>query len=141
MRDLPIEKKAILSGFALATVIVPIVFGAAAQNAADPMPMVRIQPDYPADAFAARREGSVELEFTIAANGAVKDVVVVESTSEEFEAPAVAAILRWRFMPTNMTCVGTDCRQNQNVQPVERPGMRTVINYRVEDVNPRAEAE
>jgi TonB family protein len=136
MSELPVRKKAALAAFALATLIVPIIFGAAAQNAADPAPLVRIQPNYPTDAVAARREGSVELEFTIAANGAVKDVVVLSSTAPEFEAPAVAALLRWRYAPTNMTCVGTDCRTNESVQPVERPGMRTVIHYRVEDARP-----
>jgi TonB family protein len=133
MSELPAKKKALLGAFALATLIVPIIFGAAAQGGADPVPMVRIQPDYPTDALAAGREGSVDLEFTIAANGAVRDVVVVSSTAPEFEEPAVAALLRWRFMPTNMTCDGTDCRTNANIQPVERPGMRTVINYRLVD--------
>jgi hypothetical protein len=48
----------------------------------------------------------------------------------------VAAVLRWRYLPTNVTCVGTDCRTNENVEPAERPGMRTVIQYRVEDARP-----
>ena len=131
MRELPIEKKALLGAFALSLLIVPIVFGAAAQ-AGDPRPVVRIAPNYPTDALTEGREGSVDLEFTIAVNGTVKDVVVVSSTSSEFEAPAVAALLRWRFLQTNVTCDGTDCVTNQNVQPVERPGMRTVITYRLD---------
>jgi TonB family protein len=133
MRAVSIPKKIVLGAFALGTLLVPIVFGASAQDAAAPMPLVRIAPNYPADALVARQEGSVELAFTIAANGSVKDVVVVTSTAPEFEASAVAALLRWRYLPTNMTCVGTDCRTNENVQPVERPGMRTVIQYRLED--------
>jgi protein TonB len=124
---------------ALSTLIVPVIFGAAAQEDRSLIPMVRIAPNYPTDALAAGREGSVELEFTIAANGAVKDVVVLSSTAPEFEAPAVAALLRWRYMPTNMTCVETDCRTNESVQPVERPGMRTVINYRVDGPEARPE--
>lgn len=135
MSELPIQKKALLGAFALATLIVPIIFGAAAQNS-DPIQWVRIQPNYPSDALAAGREGSVDLEFTIATNGSVKDVVVISSTAPEFEAPAVAALLRWRFVPTNMTCVGADCRTMEGVQPVERPGIRTVINYRLADVKP-----
>jgi TonB family protein len=135
MSALSIRKKILLGAFALGTLLVPVIFGAA-QNSADPVQLVRINPDYPDDALAAGREGSVELEFTIAANGAVKDVVVLSSTAPEFEDPAVAAVLRWRYMPTNVTCVGTDCRTNENVEPVERPGMRTVIQYRVEDARP-----
>ena len=134
MSELPTRKKALLGAAALAALIVPIVFGVAAQDA--PIPMVRIAPNYPTDALAAQREGSVELQFTIAANGAVKDVVVLSSTSPEFEEPAVAALLRWRYTPTNMTCVGTDCRTDASVQPVERPGMRTVISYRLADARP-----
>ncbi len=131
MRALSIEKKILLGVFAVATLAVPIIFGAAAQSDAGPIPLVRIAPKYPTDALTAGREGSVDLKFTIAANGTVRDVVVVSSTSPEFEAPAVAALLRWRYLQTNMTCVGTDCRTIENVQPVERPGMRTVINYRL----------
>src|SRR5688572_9150979 len=101
MGELPVQKRVLLGAFALSTLIVPMIFGAAAQNAADPIPMVRIAPDFPSDALAARREGSVELEFTIAANGTVKDVVILTSTSPEFEAPAVAALLRWRYLQTN----------------------------------------
>jgi bla regulator protein blaR1 len=141
MGELPVRKKALLGASALATLLVPIIFGAAAQDAAAPIPMVRIAPNYPTDALAAQREGSVELEFTIAANGAVKDVVVLSSTSPEFEEPAVAALLRWRYAPTNVTCVGTDCRTDQSVQPVERPGMRTVIAYRLDGPEARPETD
>jgi protein TonB len=117
---------------------VPIIFGAAAQDSV--VPVVRIAPTYPSEALTAGREGSVELEFTIAANGTTKDVVVVGSSSSEFEAPAVAALLRWRYLPTNVSCVGTVCQTNESVQPVERPGIRTVIRYQLADVNPQAEA-
>ena len=141
MRELPVQKKALLGAFALTTLIVPIIFGAAAQDGAAPIPIVRIAPNYPSDALAAQREGSVELEFTIAANGAVKDVVVLSSTSPEFEEPAVAALLRWLYLPTNVTCVETDCRTNESVQPVERPGTRTVIAYRLNGPEARPETD
>ena len=74
-------------------------------------------------------------------SGAVTDVVVVASTAPEFEAPAVAAVLRWRYAPTNVSCVGTVCQTDENVQPIERPGIRTVIRYELKGVNPQAEAE
>jgi TonB family protein len=140
MSELTIQKKILVAAFALATTIVPIVFGAAAQDAApNPIPILRINPNYPKDALTAGREGSVDLEFTIAANGSVKDVVVVSSTAPEFEAPSVAALLRWRFLQTNVTCVGIDCRTIETVLPVERPGMRTVINYRLNGAEARPE--
>ncbi|HVJ31092.1 MAG TPA: hypothetical protein VNA66_12345, partial [Gammaproteobacteria bacterium] len=62
------------------------------------------------------------------------------SSAPEFEAPAVAALLRWRFAPTNVNCVGTVCQPIEGAQPVERPGIRTVIRYQLGDVNPQAEA-
>ena len=102
---------------------------------------MRIQPNYPTEALAAKREGVVELEFTIAANGSIKDVVVVGSSAPEFEAPAVAAVLRWRYLPTNVTCVVSVCQPIEGAQPLERPGIRTVIRYQPGDVNPQAEAE
>jgi TonB family protein len=140
MANLPIEKKVLLGTFALCSLLVPVIFGAAAQGGDDVRPIIRIAPDYPSEAFAARREGVVQLEFTIAANGTTKDVVVVDSSSPEFELPAVAALLRWRYAPTNLECVGTVCRQLENVPADERPGMRTELRFQLEDVNSEAEA-
>jgi TonB family protein len=140
MGELPVEKKILLGAFALGTLLVPVVFGAAAQGAGSPVPLVRIQPDYPSDALAAGREGFVELEFTIAANGATKDVVVVGSSAPEFEEPAVAAVLRWRYAPTNLSCDGPVCEPIKGAEPVERPGIRTVIRFQSADVDPQAEA-
>jgi len=140
MSELAIHKKVLLGAFALGTLLVPIVFGAAAQDA-DPVPVIRISPNYPSEALTAGREGGVELEFTIAANGSTKDVVVIHSTAPEFEEPAAAALLRWRYLPTNVSCVGTVCQSNADVQPIERPGIRTVIRFQLADVNPQAEAD
>jgi len=139
MSTLSVQKKILVGAFALGSLLVPIIFGAAAQDSS-PMPLVRIQPDYPTDALAARSEGVVELEFTIAANGTTKDVVIVDSSAPEFEEPAVAALLRWKYLPTNMSCVGTVCQPIENAVAVERPGIRTVIRYQLADVNPQAEA-
>jgi hypothetical protein len=74
----------------------------------------------------------VSLEFTIAANGAVKDVLVVDSSAPVFEAPAIAALLKWRYVPTNVQCVGAACQPIENAAAVERPGMRTVITFQLE---------
>jgi TonB family protein len=143
---LPIQKKLLLGAFALATVLVPIVFGAVSgrieaqgNSGAEPSPIVRIQPNYPPEALAAKLEGEVNLEFTIAANGTVKDVVVIDSTAPEFEAPAIAALLKWRYIPTNVECVGAACQPIENAAAVERPGMRTVITYRLEGLPPETD--
>ena len=141
MSELPMQKKILLGSFVLGTLLVPIIFGAAGQGGDEPRPIVRIAPNYPAEALAASREGEVQLEFTIAANGTTKDVVVVDSSAPEFEAPAVAALLRWRYLPTNMSCVGTVCQPIEGAEAVERPGIRTVIRYQLADVNLQAEAK
>lgn len=137
MSELAIQKKILLGTIALSTLLVPIIFGAAAQDVANPRPLVRIQPEYPPDALAAKRQGIVELGFTIATDGTPKDVVIVESSAPEFEAPSVTALLRWRYSPTNVVCVGTDCRTIENAAPVERPGMRTVMRFQLEADSPR----
>ena len=140
MSELPMQKKIFLGTLALGALLVPIIFGAAAQGGDEPRPIVRIAPSYPSEALAARREGEVRLDFTIAANGSVKDVVVVDSSSPEFELPAVEALLKWRYIPTNVECVGTVCTPNPHAPAVERPGMRTELRFQLEDVNPEAEA-
>jgi TonB family protein len=132
MSELPILKKILLGTFALATVLVPIVFGAVsgpavAQNDRDIVPLVRINPDYPAEALAARREGHVIVEFTVTATGTVRDIVVAESSSPEFDAPTIAALMRWRYQPLI-----------EGGQPVERRGVRTVIRYQLADYRPDA---
>jgi TonB family protein len=132
MRNLPIQKKLLLGSVALCTLLVPVIFGAAAQDQDEPRPIVRIAPEYPSEALTAGREGEVQLEFTIAANGTPKDIVVVDSSSPEFEAPAVAALEKWYYLPTNVECVETVCTPIANVAPVERPGVRTVMRWQLE---------
>jgi TonB family protein len=117
MSKLSIQKRIMLAAFALTALLTPIVFGMAQGDRAY-VPLVRINPEYPPSALAARLEGEVSLQFTIAANGAVKDVVVVDSTAPEFEAPAMAALQRWRYQPVT-----------ENDQPVEVPGVRTIIRF------------
>jgi bla regulator protein BlaR1 len=141
MRALSIYSKILLASFAACTFAGPVILGAAAQAGAEPRPLVRIQPEYPTEALAARREGEVHLEFTIAANGTTKDIVVVDSSSPEFEEPAVAALSKWRYSPTNVQCDGPVCTPIANAVPEERRGVRTLLRWQLASVNPQAEAE
>ena len=125
MSELSMQRKILLGTFALAAVLVPIVFGAVsgpamAQNDRDIVPLVRINPDYPPEALAAKREGQVIVQFTITMQGTTRDIVAVESSSPEFAAPSVAAVARWRYQP-----------QLQDGQPVERTGVRTVLRFQL----------
>ena len=127
MNALPLQKKILLGAFALSMVIVPIVFGAVsspavAQDDRDIRPLVRIQPNYPVEALATKQEGTVVLQFTVTVSGTVKDAVVVESSAPVFEAPALAALMKWRYQP-----------KLEGGQPVERPGVRTIIRFDVGD--------
>ena len=132
MSVVPIRKKLLLAAMALATVMAPIIIGAVSSRPAaaqaqarsdrDVVPIVRINPEYPPSALAAQLEGEVNLQSTITATGTTKDIAVVESTTPEFEAPAIAALQKWRYMPAT-----------QNDQPVEVPGVRTIIRFELAD--------
>ena len=68
-------------------------------------------------------EGSVVLEFTIAADGTTKDIVVVESSPPGlFDQAAVEALGKWRYKP-----------KIENGQPVERRGVKTRIVFQLEE--------
>lgn len=65
----------------------------------DLIPVVRTPPDYPPAALERKLEGWVQLNFTIAANGAVEDVTVVDSDEPLFEPAAVRALSSWKYLP------------------------------------------
>jgi len=70
-------------------------------NAIDQAPTVRshVPPDYPLDLRRKGTTGSVLVEFVVDRDGTVISAVATESTHVAFEAPAVAAVKRWKFRP------------------------------------------
>jgi len=57
-------------------------------------------PDYPPDAYRQRKEGWVQVEFTVDASGQVTDAKVVNAEPQRlFNAAALAAVKRWTFKP------------------------------------------
>jgi TonB family protein len=125
MSALSLKKKVLLGTFALSTVIVPVIFGTVSSQPAtqieqDVMPLVRIAPDYPPEAIAAKLDGWVQLEFTVTEGGVPTDVTVVDSSSPLFEAPSVEALRRWRYAP-----------MVQDGVPVARRGVKTIIRYQL----------
>jgi protein TonB len=57
-------------------------------------------PEYPADAFRGRKEGWVEVEFVVDANGAVSDAKVTNADPPRlFNAAALSAVKRYTFKP------------------------------------------
>jgi len=67
----------------------------------DTVPSVRIQqqPVYPPAMLRAGVAGEVRVAFIVDANGDVRDAYAVSSTRQDFVAPAVQAVSRWKFRP------------------------------------------
>lgn len=72
---------------------------AAPSDVTPPSVLERTDAVYPKPALAAREEASVVLLVTVAIDGSVSEVSVAESGGEAFDAAAIEAVKRWRFMP------------------------------------------
>jgi TonB family protein len=59
-----------------------------------------VPPEYPRGASTRGLEGWVDVEFTVAANGTTRDIVVADASHERyFREEAIAAVREWRFEP------------------------------------------
>jgi protein TonB len=65
----------------------------------DVVPIIRVNPTYPAQARVRGLEGWVVVEFTITAAGTVTSARVTGSSHGIFERPALRAIRKWRYNP------------------------------------------
>lgn len=96
--------------------------GLGAASDRDVVPLVRIEPDYPARAAQRGIEGFVVLQFTITPAGTVKDPVVLDAEPDGvFDAAAVAAVSRWKYNP-----------KMEGGVAVERRGVRVKLNFQLE---------
>jgi protein TonB len=86
-----------------------------------PLPLVRVEPQYPPAAARRGLEGWVQVQFTISTAGSIKDAVVVKSSDSVFERPALQAVNKWKYQP-----------QMQQGKPVESPGNQVVLRFRME---------
>jgi len=84
----------------------PAGFGRGMQNLFDisqldqiPIAKVQGQPQYPYEMRRAGIAGEVNVAFIVNVNGDVQDAYAVSSSHREFEAPAVQAVMRWKFRP------------------------------------------
>lgn len=95
--------------------------GAAAANDADVVPLVRVNPQYPARAMQRGVEGWVHLAFTVTEAGTTKDIEVVEAEpTNYFEDAAVAAVRRYKYRP-----------KLENGAAVARPGVELVLSFKL----------
>jgi protein TonB len=86
-----------------------------------PSAVSKVNPRYPDRALELGREGEVEIEFTIATDGSVKDAVVVRSVPEGvFDSAAMNALIHWRYTPGEI-----------NGKLVEVPGRRAIIKFKL----------
>ena len=91
-----------------------------------PVPLLRVNPNYPQRALQAGRDGWVELEFDITDMGAVANVGVVASSNEDFEQASIASLQRWRYAP-----------KFENGLPVSQDDLRTIISFCVDSCDSR----
>lgn len=84
------------------------------------LPIVKVEPVYPQRALARRLEGYVVLEFVVTRTGAVRDIVVLDSTAAIFERPAVEAAEKFRYKPRVI-----------DGEPVEVAGVRNIITFKM----------
>src|SRR5689334_13389711 len=89
----------------------------------DPLPRVRVNPEYPVRAASAGIEGWVRVRFTVTEIGTVRDAVVVASEPRSvFDDAALKAIARWRYNP-----------RVENGRAVERVGLETIVRFELEN--------
>lgn len=86
-----------------------------------PLPLVRVEPQYPPAARQRKLEGWVQVSFTISTAGSVKDASVVKSSNSVFERPAIQAVNKWKYQP-----------QLQDGKPSEAPGQQVLLRFKME---------
>lgn len=65
-----------------------------------PMPISRVQPDYPSDAMRRNESGTVVVRIAVGSDGKPDDVEVLRSSrSRSLDRAATQAAKRWRFQP------------------------------------------
>jgi protein TonB len=85
-----------------------------------PLPLVRVEPQYPPQAQRRKLEGWVAVRFTISTAGSVKDATVVKSSDAVFERNAIQAVNKWKYQP-----------QMQSGKPTEAPGQQVVVRFKM----------
>jgi protein TonB len=85
-----------------------------------PLPLVRVEPQYPPQAQRRKLEGWVQVRFTISTAGSVKDAAVIKSSDAVFERNALQAVNKWKYQP-----------QMSAGKPTEAPGQQVVVRFKM----------
>ncbi len=92
------------------------------QETSEPVPLFRVIHDYPFSAAEKCREGYIVVEFTIDAEGKVKDANIIESKPKKiFDRAGLKAVNRYRYRP-----------RIQNGVFVETPGQKVRLTWSFE---------
>lgn len=95
----------------------------AAVSDSEPVPVVRVNPQYPPRAAERGIEGWVELVFGISPTGTVQDAEVTNShPGNVFDRAALRAVGRWKYNP-----------KIEDGKPVERHGITVRLEFSLED--------
>lgn len=91
-----------------------------------PREIVRVAPVLPNTMLSRNQDratGQVVVMFTVDAEGKARDPMIVESSREEYEDPALEAVLKWRFQPGRKDGrnVSTRVRVRIDIVPPDRP--------------------
>lgn len=85
----------------------------------DIVPLVRIEPDYPANARERGIEGWVVVKFTVTKIGSVEDAAVVSANPRRiFDRSALRAVRKWRYNP-----------KIENGKAIARPGVQVRLDF------------
>lgn len=85
------------------------------------LPIVKVAPQYPRRALSKGIEGYAIIQYTVTKQGTVRDPVVVESEPPGiFDSAALKSAARYKYKPRVI-----------NGEPVEVPGVRTKISFKL----------
>lgn len=88
----------------------------------DTQPLFRLAPDYPIDMLSSRKEGFVDVGFTVDEMGFVQDPVILRRTGgRSFERAALEAVERFRYAPKFV-----------DGQAVSTDNVRTRISFKID---------
>lgn len=91
-----------LRAFLLLSCLCAVIPVARAETKEPPIPVRTVPPVYPDEMERQGIAGIVTVRCTIDEHGDVTDTVVVKSSAEVFQKPAVEALLRWKFKPATL---------------------------------------
>jgi len=86
----------------------------------DYQPLFRKMPKYPSDMRSRRKEGYIDISFTVDASGFVRNPVVLYRTDKSFEKAAIDAVKGFRYAP-----------RFEDGEPVAVDGIKTRITFKL----------